>query len=66
MELQMRVEIGEIDDATYLVEEAALMLQLRDIREWRERLGKGTAGGPVRMARPDTDTDAGAGDDEGA
>jgi hypothetical protein len=27
------------------------MRQLRDIREWRERLGIGTAGGPVRMAR---------------
>ena len=68
MELQMRVELGEIDDDAYLIEEAALMRQLRDIREWRERLGKGTAGGPVRMARPDPDADAdtGAGGDEGA
>lgn len=79
MELQMRVEIGEIDDDAYLVEEAALMRQLRDIREWRERLGMGTAGGPVRMARPEAEADsgegepivewnadAGAGDDEGA
>jgi hypothetical protein len=57
------------------------MRQLRDIREWRERLGKGTSGGPVQMARPadageseDDETgpivefgaEAGAGDDEGA
>jgi hypothetical protein len=51
MELQMRLELGDIDDDTYLIEETALMRQLRDIREWRERLGVGTAGGPVRMAR---------------
>jgi hypothetical protein len=51
MELQMRLELGDIDDETYVAEEAALMRQLRDIREWRERLGIGTAGGPVRMAR---------------
>jgi hypothetical protein len=81
MELQMRLELGDIDDATYLAEEAVLMRQLRDIREWRERLGKGTSGGPVQMARPadageseDDETgpivefgaEAGAGDDEGA
>ena len=77
MELQMRLELGDIDDAEYLEEEAELMRQLRDIREWRERLGMSTAGGPVRMARSDDDAqesvanvewgaDAGTGDDEGA
>jgi hypothetical protein len=60
MELQMHLELGDIDDATYLIEEAALMRRLRDVREWRERLGMGTAGGPVRMARTTV------GDDEDA
>ena len=64
MELQMRLELGDIDDAAYVAEEAALMRQLRDIREWRERLGMGTAGGPVRMARP-SDSDTESGGDEG-
>ena len=65
MELQMRLELGDIDDDAYVAEEAALMRQLRDIREWRERLGMGTAGGPVRMARPsDADTESGGGEDE--
>lgn len=51
MELQMRLELGEIDDDEYVAREAAIMRQLREIREWRERLGKGVSGGPVRMAR---------------
>ncbi|MDB4910127.1 MAG: gas vesicle [Gemmatimonadetes bacterium] len=64
MELQMRLELGDIDDEVYVAEEATLMRQLRDIREWRERLGMGTAGGPVRMARPSDDAEAGNGGDE--
>jgi len=64
MELQMRLELGDIDDETYVAEEAALMRQLRDIREWRERLGMGTAGGPVRMARPSDEEDSESGGDE--
>jgi len=54
MELQMRLELGDITDAVYLEREAELMARLRDVRAWRERLGKGTSGGPVRVAR-DTD-----------
>ena len=54
MELQMMLELGDIDDAEYLEREAALMLRLRDVRAWRERLGKGTSGGPVRVARDDS------------
>jgi hypothetical protein len=57
MELQMLLELGDIDDAEYLRREAALMQRLRDVREWRERLGKGVSGGPVRVAR---DEDEGA------
>ena len=51
MELQMQLELGDIDDAEYLEREAALMVRLREVRAWRERLGKGTTGGPVRVAR---------------
>ena len=54
MELQMRLELGDITDAEYVEREAGLMARLRDVRAWRERLGKGTSGGPVRVAR-DTD-----------
>lgn len=48
--LQMRLELMEIDDEEYLVQEAALMQQLRDVRQWREEFGMGMSGGPVRVA----------------
>jgi gas vesicle protein GvpG len=51
MELQMQLELGDIDDAEYVRRESELMLRLRDVRAWRERLGKATSGGPVRVAR---------------
>src|ERR1043166_5952705 len=54
MELQMQLELGDIDDEEYVAREAQVMARLREIRAWRERLGKSTRGGPVRMAR-DTD-----------
>ena len=54
MELEMRREIGEIDDAEFVAREAELMVRLREVRDWRERLGKPTSGGPVRVARDDT------------
>lgn len=53
MELQMQLELGDIDDAEFVRREAALMQRLREVREWRERLGKGVSGGPVRVARDD-------------
>ena len=54
MELQMRLELGDIDDAEYVRRETELMARLREIRAWRERFGRATSGGPVRVAR-DTD-----------
>jgi hypothetical protein len=51
MELQMQLELGDIDDDEYVRREAELMVRLREIRAWREKLGKGTSGGPVRVAR---------------
>jgi hypothetical protein len=56
MELQMKLELGDIDDDEYVRQEAELMLRLREVRAWRERLGKSTSGGPVRVAR-DSDTE---------
>jgi hypothetical protein len=49
MELQLQLELGDIDDAQYLEAEAALMAQLREVRQWREEFGMGVAGGPVRV-----------------
>lgn len=51
MELQLRLQEGEIDEETYEEEEARLMHRLREVRAWRERLGLGRRGGPVRMPR---------------
>lgn len=55
MELQMRLELGEITDGEYVELEKGLMQRLRDVREWKEKLGKGVSGGPVRVARSDDD-----------
>jgi len=57
MELQMLLELGDIDDAEYVRREAEIMQRLREVRAWRERLGRSVAGGPVRVAR-ETDSDA--------
>ena len=51
MELQMQLELGDITDEEYVEREAVLMARLREVRAWRERLGKATSGGPVRVAR---------------
>lgn len=53
MELEMLREVGDISDAEFVQREAQLMARLRDVREWRERLGRPTSGGPVRVARDD-------------
>jgi hypothetical protein len=51
MALQMKLELGEIDDDEYVRQEAVIMERLREVRAWRERLGKSVAGGPVRVAQ---------------
>ena len=53
MALQLQLEMGEIDDAEYLRREAGLMQRFREVREWREKLGMPTTGGPVRVAESD-------------
>lgn len=51
MELELLRELGDVDDAEFVRREAVLMQRLREVRAWRERLGKSVAGGPVRVAR---------------
>ncbi len=53
MALQLELEMGEIDDAEYVRQEAELMQRFREVREWREKLGMSTSGGPVRVAESD-------------
>jgi hypothetical protein len=53
MELQLKLEMAEIDDEEYARREAELMQRLREVREWREKLGMSTSGGPVRVAESD-------------
>jgi hypothetical protein len=50
MALQMQLEMGEIDDDEYVRREAEIMQRLREVREWREKFGMATSGGPVRVA----------------
>jgi hypothetical protein len=50
MKLQLQLEAGEIDDDEYVRREAEIMKRLREVREWREKFGMGTSGGPVRVA----------------
>ena len=61
MELQVRLELGEIDDEEYVRLEAVLMQRLRDVRRWREELGMSMPGGPVRVARAPAEDDLGEG-----
>ena len=63
MELQMQLELGDIDDAEYRRREAEIMVRLREVREWRVKLGKSNPGGPVRVAAPASPTQD-TGDDE--
>lgn len=53
MRLQLELEEGEVDDDEYIVREQAIMQRLREVREWREKLGMSVGGGPVRVARDD-------------
>ena len=53
LDLQLRLEMGDIDDAQYLAEEARLMEQLREVRRWREEFGMATRGGVVQVAEED-------------
>jgi hypothetical protein len=49
LELQLLLELGDIDESEYRAREARLMERLREVREWRERLGRPVSGGAVRV-----------------
>lgn len=53
MELQMKLDAGEIDEQAYLEAEAELMERLREVRAWRREFGLPVRGGPVQTAGPD-------------
>ncbi len=53
MALQMRLEMAEIDEEEYVRQEGEIMKRLREVREWREKYGMSTSGGPVRVAESD-------------
>jgi hypothetical protein len=53
MALQLQLEMGEIDDPEYVRRETEIMQRLREVREWREKFGMITSGGPVRVAESD-------------
>jgi gas vesicle protein GvpG len=55
MALQLQLEMGDIDDAEYVKREAEIMQRLRDVRDWREKLGMSTSGGPVRVVEDDAE-----------
>lgn len=64
LELQLRLELGEIDEETYVEREAELIRRLRETREWRRRLGLpgaggvlGMEGGPGAVGEPPADAD---------
>jgi hypothetical protein len=49
LDLQLRLELGDIDEEAYVREEAELMEQLREVRRWKEEFGMGSRGGVVRV-----------------
>jgi len=55
LELQLQLELGEVDDESYAARETALMRRLREVREWRERLGMGVSGGLVRVVEAEAE-----------
>ena len=58
MELQMQLELGDIDDDEYVRREADIMVRLREVRAWKERLGKGVSGGPVKVSGGGSDAES--------
>lgn len=57
MELQLLLDLGEIDEAEFEEREAALIARLREIRQWRERLGMEPTWTPYGKAPPSDEPD---------
>jgi hypothetical protein len=64
LDLQLRLEMGDIDDEQYLAEEERIMSQLREIRRWREEFGMATRGGLVQVAEDAKGEDEGEAKEE--
>lgn len=52
MQLQLLLDLGEIDEAAFEEREAALIARLREIRQWRERLGMEPTWAPYGKVSP--------------
>lgn len=59
LDLQLRLEMGEIDEEEYETREAEIMEELREVRRWREEFGLPTRSGPVRLAGAPSDDEGG-------
>ncbi|HET9947469.1 MAG TPA: gas vesicle protein GvpG [Longimicrobiales bacterium] len=51
MALQMRLELGEIDEAEYERAEAEIIERLRETRAWRRRFGMEKEWAPLELTR---------------
>jgi hypothetical protein len=49
LDLQLRFELGDVDEEEYVRQEAKLMEELREVRRWKEEFGMGSRGGVVRV-----------------
>lgn len=58
LELQLRLELGEIDDEEYDEREAALMRRLQETRRWREEFGMQAPWKPLGSGTPKDVEDA--------
>ena len=58
LDLQLRLELGEVDEEAYVREETRLMEELREVRRWREEFGMGTRGGVVQVGSEEPDAEA--------
>ena len=64
LDLQLRLELGDIDEEEYAEEETRLMRRFRDVRRWREEFGMATRGGVVRVSEEDEGQGAGGAEGE--
>jgi hypothetical protein len=66
MALHMELELGDIDVEEHRTREAGLMQQLRETREWREKLGMEEPWAPLGVRREvESEHDGGPGEGGG-
>lgn len=58
MELQMKLELGEVDEAEYARAEAEIVERLKEVRAWRRKLGVDEEWAPLEFPKDaSSDTD---------